>query len=130
MKCIRLIIISRSIDIDEYEIIVRVDGYHNAYISFYVDNARNIIVPISIKIVYIPTMCGTFIYINQVAYDLGFTRALIYENAFIERYSKYRSFTTDIIKKIIQDYTDLVDPVIDELYAHMIKNKIRYKFND
>ena len=39
MKCIRLIIISRSIDIDEYEIIVRVDGYHNAYISFYVDNA-------------------------------------------------------------------------------------------
>lgn len=63
MKFIRLIIISRSIDIDEYEIIVRVDGYHNAYISFYVDNARNIIVPISIKIVYIPTMCGTFIYI-------------------------------------------------------------------
>lgn len=131
MKCIRLIIISRSIDIDEYEIIVRVDGYHNAYISFYVDNARNIIVPISIKIVYIPTMCGNFTYINRMEYKMGFVRAIepVLRDSIIKRYSEYTSFTTDTMKKIIQDYTYLVDSIIDESYITSIKDKI-YKFND
>ena len=56
MKCVRVLTVSRSIDVDEYEIIIKVNTYHHARISFYVDNVENILVPISIVIVDIRPM--------------------------------------------------------------------------
>lgn len=132
MKCLKLITVSRSIDVDEYEITIKLNIYHKARISFYIDNIENILVPINIVIVDIRTMCGDFSYINHMAYEMGFIRAIepTLIDSIIKRYSEYTSFTTDTMEKIIQDYTDLVNPIIDESYASTIKSKIRYKFND
>lgn len=131
MKCVRVLTVSRSIDVDEYEIIIKVNTYHRARISFYVDNVENILVPISIVIVDIRPMCGNFTYINRMEYKMGFVRAIepVLRDSIIKRYSEYTSFTTDTMKKIIQDYTYLVDSIIDESYITSIKDKI-YKFND
>ena len=62
---------------------------------------------------------------------MGFVRAIepVLRDSIIKRYSEYTSFTTDTMKKIIQDYTYLVDSIIDESYITSIKDKI-YKFND
>lgn len=131
MKCVRVLTVSRSIDVDEYEIIIKVNTYHHARISFYVDNVENILVPISIVIVDIRPMYGNFTYINRMEYKMGFVRAIepVLRDSIIKRYSEYTSFTTDTMKKIIQDYTYLVDSIIDESYITSIKDKI-YKFND
>lgn len=131
MKCVRVLTVSRSIDVDEYEIIIKVNTYHHARISFYVDNVENILVPISIVIVDIRPMYGNFTYINRMEYKMGFVRAIepVLRDSIIKRYSEYISFTTDTMKKIIQDYTYLVDSIIDESYITSIKDKI-YKFND
>lgn len=131
MKCVRVLTVSRSIDVDEYEIIIKVNTYHHARISFYVDNVENILVPISIVIVDIRPMCGNFTYINRMEYKMGFVRAIepVLRDSIIKRYSEYTSFTTDTMKKIIQDYTYIVDSIIDESYITSIKDKI-YKFND
>lgn len=131
MKCVRVLTVSRSIDVDEYEIIIKVNTYHHARISFYVDNVENILVPISIVIVDIRPMYGNFTYINRMEYKMGFVRSIepVLRDSIIKRYSEYTSFTTDTMKKIIQDYTYLVDSIIDESYITSIKDKI-YKFND
>lgn len=131
MKCVRVLTVSRSIDVDEYEIIIKVNTYHHARISFYVDNVENILVPISIVIVDIRPMYGNFTYINRMEYKMGFVRVIepVLRDSIIKRYSEYTSFTTDTMKKIIQDYTYLVDSIIDESYITSIKDKI-YKFND
>ena len=126
MKCVRVLTVSRSIDVDEYEIIIKVNTYHHARISFYVDNVENILVPISIVIVDIRPMYGNFTYINRMEYKMGFVRAIepVLRDSIIKRYSEYTSFTTDTMKKIIQDYTYLVDSIIDESYITSIKDKI------
>ena len=95
------------------------------------DNVENILVPISIVIVDIRPMYGNFTYINRMEYKMGFVRAIepVLRDSIIKRYSEYTSFTTDTMKKIIQDYTYLVDSIIDESYITSIKDKI-YKFND